>query len=156
MRVLGDEIVSLIVGGGSSVLIVAPFMRSGALRRLLDCIPVGVETVVVTRWRIEDLLAGASDLGVYELAEVKGVPVFLRPDLHAKFFAVDDRCLVVSANVTDTALGWRKNTNLELLIPADRADEPVVEFEKQLFDGTVRATADNVIVLKFFLNGFRD
>ena len=141
MRILGNEIVSLFAGALSSVLIVAPFIRSGALRRLLDNVPVGVETAVVTRWRIEDLLAGASDLGIYELAEVKGVPIFLRPDLHAKYFAADDKCLVGSANVTGTALGWRENANLELLIPADRADEAIVEFEQQLFNGSVRATA---------------
>ena len=73
------------------MLIVAPFIRSQALARLLDSIPDGAETIIVTRWRIGDLLAGASDLGVYDLAEAKRIPLFLRPDLHAKLFATPMR-----------------------------------------------------------------
>ena len=141
MKVLGDDVVSLIEGAQRNVLIVAPFMRSEALSRLLDSVPVGIDTTIVTRWRIADLLAGASDLGVYELAEERGVPLYLRPDLHAKLFAVDGRCFVGSANVTDAALGWRKLTNLELLVAVSRSADSIVEFEKRLLVGTVRATA---------------
>ena len=141
MKVRGDDVISLIEGAQRNVLIVAPFMRSEALSRLLDSVPVGIETTIVTRWRIADLLAGASDLGVYELAEGRGVPLYLRPDLHAKLFAVDGRCFVGSANVTDAALGWRKLANLELLVAVSRSADSIVEFEKQLLVGTVRATA---------------
>ena len=117
-------------------------MRSEALSRLLDSIPVGTETTVVTRWRPADLLAGASDLGVYDLAESKKIPLYLRQDLHAKFFAADDMCLIGSANVTLTALGWRTPANLELLIPAARTTNHIVEFEETLLSGSVRATAE--------------
>ena len=86
----GDDIASLLCGAQKSALIVAPFMRSEALSRLLDSIPVGTETKIVTRWRPADLLAGASDFGVYDIAESKKVPLYLRHDLHAKFFAADD------------------------------------------------------------------
>lgn len=141
MRNLGDDIVSLFEGAQSSVLIVAPFMRSEALSRLLEIIPAGTETRVITRWRIADLLAGASDLGVYELAEENGVPLYLRHDLHAKLFAADDSCLIGSANVTNAALGWREHANLELLVPAARAANAIIDFEKRLFARAVRATA---------------
>ena len=142
MRKLGDDITSLLCSAQNSALIVAPFMRSEALSRLLDSIPVGTETTVVTRWRPADLLAGASDLGVYDLAESKKIPLYLRQDLHAKFFAADDRCLVGSANVTLTALGWRTPANLELLTPATRTADHIVEFEEMLLAGSVRATAE--------------
>ena len=71
---MGDDITSLLSGAKKRVLIVAPFMRSEALSRLLDSIPVGTETTVVTRWRPTDLLAGASDLGVYDLTESRSIP----------------------------------------------------------------------------------
>ena len=93
-------------------------------------------------WRPVDLLAGASDLGVYDLAKSRGVALYLRNDLHAKFFAADDRCLIGSANVTLTALGWKTPANLELLTPAARAADHIVEFEEMLLAGSVRATAE--------------
>ena len=142
MKTLGNDISALLCGAQNSALIVAPFMRSEALSRLLDSIPVGTQTTVVTRWRPVDLLAGASDLGVYDLVESKKIPLYLRQDLHAKFFAADDLCLIGSANVTLTALGWRTPANLELLTPAARTADHIVEFEETLLAGSVRATAE--------------
>ena len=142
MKTLGDDISALLCGAQDSALIVAPFMRSEALSRLLDSIPVGTQTTIVTRWRPVDLLAGASDLGVYDLAESKKIPLYLRQDLHAKFFAADAKCLIGSANVTLTALGWRTPANLELLAPVARTASHIVEFEKMLLSGSVRATAE--------------
>ena len=142
MKTLGNDISALLCGAQNSAWIVAPFMRSEALSRLLDSIPVGTQTTVVTRWRPVDLLAGASDLGVYDLVESKKIPLYLRQDLHAKFFAADDLCLIGSANVTLTALGWRTPANLELLTPAARTADHIVEFEETLLAGSVRATAE--------------
>ena len=98
---------------------------------------------MVTRWRLTDLLAGASDLGVYDVAESRAVPLYLRHDLHAKFFAADEMCLIGSANVTETALGWRSPANLELLAPIARTADHIVEFEKSLDAGALRATAEH-------------
>ena len=151
MSTLGDDITSLLVSAQNSALIVAPFMRSEALSRLLDSIPVGTETTVVTRWRPVDLLAGASDLGVYDLAASKKIPLYLRQDLHAKFFAADDMCLIGSANVTLTALGWRTPANLELLVPVARTANHIVEFEKTLLSGSVGATVEQRDLLKELL-----
>ena len=141
MKALEDDIVSLFKGAQHDVLIVAPFIRSRALARLLDSIPGGIDTIIVTRWRIGDFLAGASDLGVYDLAEARRIPLFLRLDLHAKLFAADESCLVGSANVTDTALGRHKHSNLELLVPVPRGADSIVEFEKLVLPQAVRATA---------------
>lgn len=140
MSVVGNDIQELLNTAQHDVLIVAPFIRKEALARLLECIPVGVEKTVVTRWRLADLLAGASDLDTYDAAESNGAALFLRNDLHAKLFAADDRCLVGSANVTQTALGWRTPANLELAVAVARSASEIVEFERQLLSGAVRAT----------------
>ena len=138
----GDDLTSLLSSAERSALIVAPFIRTAALARLLDSIPDEVETSVVTRWRPADILAGASDLDIFDLTEARTVPLLLRHDLHAKLFAADDRCLVGSANVTDIALGWRAPSNLELLTPVSRAASRIVAFEDALFAGAVRATRE--------------
>lgn len=137
---LEDDIISLFRRAQRNVLIVAPFIRSEALARLLDGVPCGVSTLVVTRWRVGDLLAGASDLGVYELTHAKRIPLYLREDLHAKVFAADDTCLIGSANVTDAALGQRGDGNLELLVPFSRGHERMVEFERDLMSNAELAT----------------
>ena len=141
MKTIGDDITSLLSAAKHSALIVAPFMRSEALSRLLESIPVGVETTVVARWRPADLLAGASDLDIYDIAESKNVALYLRHDLHAKYFAADGMCLIGSANVTLTALGWRTPNNFELLTPVDRTSDHIVEFEETLFSRAIRVTA---------------
>ena len=140
MSVPGKDVISLVASAQHNVLIVAPFMRSGALSRLLDHISPDAKATIVTRWRPADLVAGASDLGVFDLAKSNGVPLYLRHDLHAKFFAGDDKCLIGSANVTDTALGWRTPANLELLTLVDRTQSHIAEFETKLLAGAVRAT----------------
>ena len=77
--------------------------------------------VVVTRWRPAEIAAGLSDLEVFDIAnERPRTEVRLSHSLHAKLYVADDRCLVGSANLTAAALGWRQDSNLEILIPAER------------------------------------
>ena len=141
MTALGEDVISILQSAKRDVLIVAPFVLAKALDALLCHIPDGMRTTVVTRWRPIDFLTGVADLGVYDSTESKGACLFLRYDLHAKLFAADDVCLVGSANVTDTALGWRSPENLELLVTIPRSEPKVACFEKRLFDGAIRATA---------------
>ena len=140
MTVLGENVISVLETAGRDALIVAPFVRAKALDKLLSCIPAGTQITVVTRWRPTDLLMGVADLGVYDLTVSKGAKLYLRYDLHAKLFAADDRCLVGSANVTDTALGWRSPENLELLVTVQRSEPQVARFEEWLMRGAISAT----------------
>ena len=141
MTALGDEVVSILANARRDVLIVAPFIRTKALDSLLSHIPEGTQTRVVTRWRPSDFLMGVAELSVYDAIVSKGACLYLRYDLHAKLFAADDLCLVGSANVTDTALGWRSPENLELLVTVPRSEPEVARFEERLIEGAVRATA---------------
>ena len=155
MTALGEEVLAFFESAQHDAIIVAPFIRTGALERLFMHIPSGTQTRVVTRWRPVDLLAGVADLGVYDAAVARGADVFLRNDLHAKFFAADERCLVGSANVTDTALGWRSPENLELLVALPRSNPEVVRFEERLFGHAVRATVAVRDRLAAFLDNYQ-
>lgn len=101
-------------------------------------------------------MAGVAELGVYDVAVSKGAGLYLRYDLHAKLFAADDRCLVGSANVTDTALGWRSPENLELLVAVSRSEPEVARFEERLFKGAVPATEALRDRLAVFLDRHRE
>ena len=84
MITIGDKIATLLSTANSSALIAAPFIQLETLERVLDCITEGVEILVVTRWRPADLLAGVSDLDIFDLTETRGIHLYLRNDLHAK------------------------------------------------------------------------
>ena len=152
----GDEVSSILNGAEYNVLIAAPFIRSEALIRLIEVIPTDVETTVVTRWRPSDLLSGVSDLEVYNLAVSHGISLFVRQDLHAKYFAVDDECLVGSANVTLTAFGWKTPANLELLTTVSRNSDRMKEFEDSLMSGAVKVTAAHHARLKNLLEKLKE
>lgn len=153
---LGDEVTAVVKKAERSVLIVAPFIRSEALSRLIKTVPTEIETTVVTRWRLSDLLSGASDLDVYDLAQMFGFSLYVRHDLHAKYFAVDDRCLVGSANVTLTALGWKDPANLELLTAVSRTSDRMREFEDLLMAGSVVVSAAQHKRLKDLLEKLKE
>ena len=138
--VLGDEIVRILSAANTEVIIVAPFIGKNAFSRLIDALPAGIDSRVVTRWRPEDVLSGVSDLRILDITKTRDIPLFLRNDLHAKLYVADNKCLVGSANVTETALGWRTPSNLELLVPVDRKDLIIRDFIEELFRNPVLAT----------------
>lgn len=114
------------------LLIVAPFVKVEALRRLLSKRRATAEVTFVTRWRADEIALGVSDVGAFDvIAELSG-KTFLVNRLHAKYFRSDSRVLMGSANVTATALGWARTPNLELLGEIPR-DESSYSFERTLF-----------------------
>ena len=155
MSPCGDDIISLLATAEREVLIIAPFIRSSVLARLFQSIQESVDILVVTRWRPSDILAGASDLAVFDLTEASSIPLLLRHDLHAKLFVADDRCLIGSANVTATALGWRAPSNLELLAPVDRSSSGIGAFLTELRSGSVRATRNHQVRLRELVEQLR-
>lgn len=121
------------------VVLVAPFVKAFVLKELLAKISTDITVRCVTRWQPEEILRGVSDLEVWSL--IKKRPrssLLLRPDLHAKFYRADEKCLVGSANLTAKALGWSNSPNLELLVPLTASEPTLKTFEAQLFRGCVQ------------------
>jgi len=139
MRLPGTQLEQLCASGRREVLLVAPFIKVGALMRLLAQVREHISLRCVTRWRPEEIVTGVSDLEVWSLLRDRpNSSLWLRTDLHAKFYRADDRCLIGSANLTNTALGWTLHPNLELLIPSPAGNADVVAFESELFQGSVQ------------------
>lgn len=107
MYVLGTQLEQLCAAGRRDILLVAPFVKAHTLERLLGQVAAEVAVRCVTRWRPEEIVAGVSDLEVWPLLRDRvQSSLWLHPDLHAKLYRADDTCLIGSANITDTALGW--------------------------------------------------
>jgi hypothetical protein len=95
----------------------APYIKRNALERLLAQVPPTVTLTVFTRWTVGDILAGASDLSVFDLVQERsGSRLLLHPRLHAKVLLVDDQLAAIgSANVSDAALGFSDPPNAEVM-----------------------------------------
>lgn len=139
----GTELSDLCADANQEVLLVAPFIKVSVMERLSNKISPGVSLKCITRWFPEEIVAGVSDLEVWNLIQNRAnSSLWLRPDLHAKYYRADDRCLVGSANLTNKALGWSNCPNLELLVTLS-ADEPTVKtFETELLKACIPVTED--------------
>jgi len=131
---LGDQLEQLCRSTTQTLWLVAPFIKQVTLKRLLEHVAPEVTIHCVTRWRLDEIVAGVSDLDVWLLIrERPNSTLWLRSDLHAKYYRGDHQALVGSANLTNTALGWSPRPNLELLI----SSELLPEFEQELLTGSV-------------------
>jgi len=128
----GTQILDLCVKARKELLLVAPFIKYEALRRILQEVHDHVAIRCVTRWRPDEIAAGVSDIQVWDLfRENDNRTLYLCHNLHAKFYRADEHCLVGSANLTLTALGWSPAPNLELLITSGHT-EHLEAFEDEL------------------------
>jgi hypothetical protein len=132
--ILGDYLEQLCKSTTQILWLVAPFIKETTLKRLLEQVAPAVKVNCVTRWRPDEIVAGVSDLDIWLLIrERPNSTLWLRSDLHAKYYRGDQQVLIGSANLTNTALGWSPRPNLELLIYTDL----LTEFERELLVGSV-------------------
>ena len=154
MNTPGEQLIELVTTAQQDVILVAPFIKIGALRRVLGSIDDRVSVHCVTRWRPEEIAAGVSDLAVWDvLSERPRSSLWLQSHLHAKYYRADDQCLVGSANLTATALGWVQPPNLELLIAHPAAELEV--FESVVFSRSREVTADLVHATQTLVDALR-
>lgn len=138
----GEALTNLCQHAKNEVILVAPFIKASSLKKILASIPMDTEAItIITRWIAIEIVTGVSDLEVYELIKSRpNTQLLLHPCLHAKYYRVDNRCLVGSANITAKALGWCATPNIELLIEANPAEEAIKKLEIKLKTQAIVAT----------------
>lgn len=122
MLLEGEKLKALLGSAQDHVLICAPFIKRDALLVLVDVIQDDVRLSVVTRWRPDEIARGVSDLSVFEIVRDRPqTEMRILDRLHAKLYIADRKCLMGSANVTLSGLGWSSSSNVELLtnVPFD-------------------------------------
>jgi hypothetical protein len=122
----------------------APFIKRKALERLIADVASSVTLTVFTRWKVEEISAGASDLSVFDLLhERAGSRFLLHPRLHAKVLLIDDQVAAIgSANVTDAALGFADQPNAEVMAVLQPVPNRLFLFLLHLERGAVPATEE--------------
>ena len=78
---------------------------------------------LMVRFRLGDVINGATDFSIYEYYKQHGWSLFIQLDLHAKTFIFDKkRWIVGSANLTSKGIGLADDSNLEMAVLADVDD----------------------------------
>ena len=96
------------------VLAFSPFIRSDALEVFLDTLGANASKVIV-RWKVEDILAGASDLKIFDLLEEREIALYQHPSIHLKLFEFSSgRAYSGSSNITNKGLSLSTPYNEEM------------------------------------------
>jgi len=106
-ELLADEVFKSAVQCQQRAFVATAYCKKEAfLEKLVNPTRGVVNKRIIVRWRLEDLVMGASDLEVYRIAEDFGWAMYVEQDLHAKVYALDHIAIIGSANLTNA--GFRR------------------------------------------------
>jgi len=136
---IGNRLIERLSRAQNRVILAAPFIKANVLQQLFASIPTDVELICITRWKLEEIVAGVSDLDVWNLIKERpNSHLSLISNLHAKYYRIDDSCFVGSANLTKAALGWSSSPNLEFLVEISTQNNEAKAFEVCLLENCIR------------------
>ena len=142
----------------SSLRIICPFIKLGALQNLLDKNPRSIQ--VITRFNLADFAAGVSDVASLQAllnadARVRGMR-----NLHAKMYLFGDRrAIITSCNLTTAAL--TRNYELGLIAENKALIVKCQEYFDELWNGAgedlTQAQVDDwdKVIARHYLRGGR-
>ena len=138
-----DSVKKELMGASTSVQIITAYCKESTFVFLDNCINDNVKDKrLLVRFRLDDLLKGSSDFSILETGISLGWKVFIRFDLHAKTYIVDNkRGLVGSANVTQSGLNMGNKANMEMATLVDIEPQDIVKINK-LFSDAVPVNQD--------------
>lgn len=128
------------------IFLVSPFTNASAIATLLRECPRNEKLTFVTRWRVEDITSGASDVEVYSLLKKYDGEMFINNRLHAKYYRKGNQALVGSANLTHNGFSLGRIGNSELLVRVDLDPTSYSKFESDLLRDSI--LVDDVLYAK--------
>ena len=132
-----------------SVQIITAYCKENSFIFLNNCInPEAKERRLLVRFRMDDVLKGSTDFSILELGLKYGWEVYVRFDLHAKTYIVDNkRGLIGSANATNSGLSIGKPGNMEMATLVDIESKDLEKIDK-LYKGAIKITEPILIEMK--------
>lgn len=124
----------------NAISICSAYLRSEALEIIYEGDKLVQNSRILTRWRLQDLLSGASDLKAFKVARSLGFSFHIRQDFHGKVFSVPSKGILVgSANATLSGLALRENPNTEIctLVPFSNENHALID---QIYKGSVEVS----------------
>ncbi|MFH1824600.1 MAG: phospholipase D-like domain-containing protein [Candidatus Firestonebacteria bacterium] len=100
----------------SELIIICPFIKIAALKKIIENVPLKVKIIIIVRWKIFDIVSGVSDLEIYNYLKKRNYNLYVNNDIHLKVLVKDKReILLGSANITNSGLGLIKDSNIEAI-----------------------------------------
>ena len=147
INMIGEELLELFSSARQEAFIVAPFIKSAVVTRVVGVLDPEVKLTCITRWQPHEIKAGVSDLEIWDALLSHGpARLLLVQNLHAKYYRADDKLTVGSANLTNAALGWSAIPNIEVMVRCD-IDQVLRQWESNL--EAQATTVDDSIVRHF-------
>lgn len=120
------------------VSLISAYITIEGIEWVLDKIDKNVNCRVLTRWKCNDLISGASDIEIFDKLQQRGYALYILSDLHAKVTVIDKRELFLgSANVTNSGLKLVPAGNREIgtVLAPDKEDLGVIDalFEEGIY-----------------------
>ena len=121
-----------------SIQMITAYCKEATLEYINSCIAPDVEhKKLLVRFRMDDILKGSTDFDIVESGMKNNWEVFIRFDLHAKTYIVDNkRGIVGSANITNTGLSIGKSGNMEMATLVDIEPRDIEKINR-LFDDAI-------------------
>lgn len=110
-----ENILSL---ASSRVSIASAFSKSDVFERLCLSTTLKGPKVLISRWQFNDLVSGASDINVYDVANNFGWDFYINQKLHAKVYHIDNDIFTGSSNLTKNGLAGGLPGNIEFNVQA--------------------------------------
>lgn len=148
-----NEIINAVIdelkNAESSVQIITAYCKKNIFEKLDSVISGSVRNRrLLVRFRLDDVLKGSTDFEILEYGLQHGWNVYLRFDLHAKTYIVDNkRGLVGSANATNSGLNIGKAGNLEMATFVDVEPEDIEKING-LFDDAIPVDDELLLNMK--------
>ncbi|MCR5105320.1 MAG: hypothetical protein K6B68_12880 [Eubacterium sp.] len=119
-----------------SVQIISAFSKESTIKYLNKYIePIVADKRILIRFRLDDLLSGSTDFSVIDYCRENGWNVYIRFDLHAKTYIVDNkRGINTSANATSSGLSIGRTGNVELGTLVDIEAKDIEKIDKLFND----------------------
>lgn len=145
------EIMSAILNemqnASESIQIITAYCKESPLKYLANSISkCVVDKKLMVRFRLDDLVKGSTDFDILDYCIQTGWKVYIRFDLHAKTYIVDNkRGFVGSANATNSGLGIGRAGNIEMGTLVDIEPQDIVKINALFRDAIL---VDDLILEK--------
>lgn len=144
-----EEICDELRNAQNSVQIITAYCKLSVLDTLISCVKENIsEKRLMVRFRLDDVARGSTDFDVLSFALERGWDVYIRFDLHAKTYIIDNkRGVVGSANTTSSGLSFNQIGNLEMATVADIDSNDLVKIEN-IFRDAIRVDGNLICKLE--------
>lgn len=126
-----DDIRTILQSSKDEIVIFSPYSNVSSIKEL--CLPQNKNISIITTLKINDLLAGSTDIELFPFCKDKNIKVFINNKIHLKVFLSDwEKMVFGSSNLTRNGLGYGGSYNYELNAKVDSLNVNVIYYLRKI------------------------